>query len=141
MGKIKGPKLHSHTVQYGIHQYQKSNDKDKMKAHANLKKEGYSKTFTNASRSKGGKGRKGEKCTYFHKGFHLESACMHKLLACFIGSVCWSLMARKTMMMENRKSISSGGEVNIMQRSNLRRKSTVQKHDQDQYLHRTNQND
>jgi hypothetical protein len=29
-------------------------------------------------RSKGGKGRKGEKCTYYHKGFHPKSACMQK---------------------------------------------------------------
>jgi hypothetical protein len=49
-----------------------------MKSHANPKKEGYSKPFIDASRSKGGKGRKGEKCTYFHKGFHLESTCMQK---------------------------------------------------------------
>jgi hypothetical protein len=49
-----------------------------MKAHANLKKEGYSKPFIDASRSKGGKGRKGEKCTYCHKGFHPEYTCMKK---------------------------------------------------------------
>jgi hypothetical protein len=79
MGKIKGPKVHALTVQDGSsHQYQKSKDKDKRKAHANPKKEGYSKPFNDASRSKGGKGRKGEKCTYFHKGFHPESACMQK---------------------------------------------------------------
>jgi hypothetical protein len=47
-----------------------------MKEHANPKNEGYSKPFNDASRSKGGKGRKGDKSTYFHKGFHLESACM-----------------------------------------------------------------
>jgi hypothetical protein len=46
------------------------NIKDKRKAHANPKKEGYSKPFDDASRSKGGKGRKGDKCTYYHKGFH-----------------------------------------------------------------------
>jgi hypothetical protein len=46
--------------------------------HANPKKEGYSKLFNDASRSKGGKGRKGEKCSYFHKGFHLESTYMQK---------------------------------------------------------------
>jgi hypothetical protein len=71
MGKIKGPKGHALTVQDGSsHQYQKSKDKDKRKTHANPKKEGYSKPFNDASRSKGGKGRKGGKCTYFHKGFH-----------------------------------------------------------------------
>jgi hypothetical protein len=49
-----------------------------MKSHANPKKEGYSKPFIDASESKGGKGRKWEKCTYCHKRFHPESACMHK---------------------------------------------------------------
>jgi hypothetical protein len=43
-----------------------------------MKKEGYSKPFNDASRSKGGKGRKGEKCTYSHKGFHLEYTCIQK---------------------------------------------------------------
>jgi hypothetical protein len=77
MGKIKGPKAHSLTTQDGSgHQYQKSKEKGKRKAHENLKKEWYSKPFNDASGSKGGKGRKGEKCTYFHKGFHPESACM-----------------------------------------------------------------
>jgi hypothetical protein len=80
MGKTKGPKAHPITVQDGSHQYQKSKDKDKRKAHANMKKEGYSKPFTDASRSKGVKGRKGEKCTYFHKGFHPKSACMLLIL-------------------------------------------------------------
>jgi hypothetical protein len=79
MGKIKVPKVHALTVQDGSsHQYQKSKDKDKMKSHESLKKEGYSKPFNDASGLKGGKGRKGEKCTYFHKIFHLESSCMHK---------------------------------------------------------------
>jgi hypothetical protein len=45
MGKIKGPKVHALTVQDGNHQYQKSRDKGKRKAHANPKKEGYSKPF------------------------------------------------------------------------------------------------
>jgi hypothetical protein len=40
--------------------------------------EHYTKPFTDASGSKGGKKRKGEKCTYYHKGFHPESACMQK---------------------------------------------------------------
>ena len=70
MGKIKGPKVYTLTVKDGIHQYQKYKYKYKMKSHENPKKEGYSKPFIDASRSKGGKGRKGEKCTYFHKGFH-----------------------------------------------------------------------
>jgi hypothetical protein len=78
MGKIKGPKAHALTVQYGSHQYQKYKYKYKRKSHANPKKEGYSKPFTNVCRSKGGKRRKGEKCTYFHKGFHTESACIQK---------------------------------------------------------------
>jgi hypothetical protein len=78
MGKIKGLKVHALTVQDGRHQYQKSKDKYKRKSHANPIKEGYSKPFTDASVAKGGKGRKGEKCTYFHKGFHPESACVQK---------------------------------------------------------------
>jgi 3-dehydroquinate synthase class II len=62
MGKIKGPKVHALTVQDGNdHQYHNSKDKYKRKSHANSKKEGYSKPFNDASRSKGGKGRKGEK--------------------------------------------------------------------------------
>ena len=76
MGKIKGPKANALIVQDGSHQYKKYKDNDKRKYHANPKKEGYSKPFTDASGSKGGKGRKGEKYTYCHKGFHLESACM-----------------------------------------------------------------
>jgi hypothetical protein len=76
MGKIKGPKVHALTVKGGIHQYHKYKDKYKNKSHAHLKKEGYTKPFIDASGSKGGKGRKWEKCTYYHKGFHPESACM-----------------------------------------------------------------
>jgi hypothetical protein len=56
----------------------KYKDKDKRKAYENPNKEGYSRPFNNASKSKGGKGIKGEKCTYFYIGFHPESACMHK---------------------------------------------------------------
>jgi hypothetical protein len=77
MGKIKGPKAHALTVQDGNHQkYKKSKDKDKIKYHENMKKEGFSKPFNDAFGFKGGKGRKGEKCTYFHKGFHIKSTCM-----------------------------------------------------------------
>jgi hypothetical protein len=36
-------------------------------AHANPKKEGYSKPFNDSSGSKGGKRIKWEKCTYYHK--------------------------------------------------------------------------
>jgi hypothetical protein len=79
IGKIKGPKVHAFTMQYGSgHQYQKYKDKEKRKSHPNPMKEGYSKPFNDASRSKGGKGRKGEKFTYYHKGFYPESACMQK---------------------------------------------------------------
>jgi hypothetical protein len=56
----------------------KSKYKDKRKYYAHTKKEGYTKPFTDASRSKGEKGRKGEKCMYYHKGFHSESTCMQK---------------------------------------------------------------
>jgi hypothetical protein len=78
MGTIKGPRVHALTMHDGSHKYHKSKDKYKRKSHAHMKKEGYTKPFTNASRSKGEKGRKGEKCTYCHKGFHLEYACMQK---------------------------------------------------------------
>jgi hypothetical protein len=78
MGAIKGPRAHELTVHDGSHKYHKSKDKDKQKSHAHMKKEGYTKPFTNASGSKGEKGRKGEKCTYIHKGFHSESASMQK---------------------------------------------------------------
>jgi hypothetical protein len=81
MGKIKGPKAHAITLQYGSgHQYHKSKYTYKIKSHENTKKEGYSKPFNDAFRSKGGKGRKWEKCTYCHKGFHIESTCMHKMI-------------------------------------------------------------
>ena len=39
------------------------------------------------------------------------------IVGMFTGKVFFSLMARKITMMENRKSISSGGGVNNMQRS------------------------
>jgi hypothetical protein len=58
MGKIKGPKAHALTIQdRSDHKYQKYKDKYKSKSHANPKKEGYSRPFTDASRSKGEKGR------------------------------------------------------------------------------------
>jgi hypothetical protein len=78
MGTIKGPRAHALTMHDGSHKYHKYKYKYKWKAHAHMKKEGYTKPFTDASRSKGEKGRKGEKCTYCHKGFHSESACMQK---------------------------------------------------------------
>jgi hypothetical protein len=61
MGAIKGPRDHALTMHDGSHKYQKSKYKYKRKAHAHMKKEGYTKTFTDASGSKGEKGRKGEK--------------------------------------------------------------------------------
>jgi hypothetical protein len=78
MVAIKGPRAHALTVHDGSQKYQKYKDKDKRKSHAQMKKEGYTKPFIDASGSKGEKGRKGEKCTYCHKGFHSESACMKK---------------------------------------------------------------
>jgi hypothetical protein len=72
----KGPRAHALTVHDGSQKYQKSKSKYKQKDHAHRKKEGYTKPFTDASRSKREKGRKGEKCTYCHKGFHQESSCM-----------------------------------------------------------------
>jgi hypothetical protein len=55
MGKIKGPKAHALIVQDGSCKYQKSKHKDKWKAHAHPKNEGYTKPFTDASGSKGEK--------------------------------------------------------------------------------------
>ena len=77
MGKIKGPKAHGLTVKYGSdHQYQKSKDKGKKKSHANPKKEGYSKPFTNASGSKGEKGRNARIVT--KDSFRNPHACKRK---------------------------------------------------------------
>jgi hypothetical protein len=64
MGKIKGPKVHALIVHDGRgHQNHKYKDKYKRKSHENTNKEGYLKPFNDASISKGGKGRKGEKHT------------------------------------------------------------------------------
>jgi hypothetical protein len=78
MGTINSPRAHALIVHDGSHKYKKSKNKDKQKSHAPLKKEGYTKPFTDAFGSKGEKGRKGEKCLYYHKGFHPEYACMQK---------------------------------------------------------------
>jgi hypothetical protein len=78
MGAIKGPRVHALTVHDGSHKYQKYKDKYKQKSHGHSKKEGYTKPFTDAFGSKGENGRKGEKCTYCHKGFHSSSTCMKK---------------------------------------------------------------
>jgi hypothetical protein len=78
MGKNKGPKVHALTMQYGSQKYHKYKYKYKRKSHAHVNKEGYTKPVTDAFRSKGEKGRKGEKCMYCHKGFHPESSCMKK---------------------------------------------------------------
>jgi hypothetical protein len=57
MSTIKGPRAHALTVHDGSYKYQKYKDKEKRKAHAHPKKEGYTKPFTDASGSKGEKGR------------------------------------------------------------------------------------
>jgi hypothetical protein len=58
MDTIKGSRAHALTVHDAGHTYHKSKDKDKRKAHAHPKNEGYTKPFTDASGSKGEKGRK-----------------------------------------------------------------------------------
>jgi hypothetical protein len=63
MGTIKGPRAHEIIVHDGSHIYQRYKYKYKRKSHAHLKKEGYTKRFTDASGSKGENGRKREKCT------------------------------------------------------------------------------
>jgi hypothetical protein len=66
MGKIKGSRAHEVVVKYGrSHKNKKYKHKYKGKVHAYLKKEQYSKPFNDSLRSKGGKGRKWEKCAYF----------------------------------------------------------------------------
>jgi hypothetical protein len=65
MGKIKGSKAYALAVKDGrSHQNKKYKNKYKGKGHGNPKKEGYSKPFNDSFGSKGGKGRKWEKCTY-----------------------------------------------------------------------------
>jgi hypothetical protein len=73
MGTTKFPRAHALTVHDGSCKYHKYKDKYKRKSHAHLKREGYTKPFTDASRSKGEKGRKGEKCTYCHKGLRMTN--------------------------------------------------------------------
>jgi hypothetical protein len=78
MGTIKGPKVHALTMKDGIQKYHKYKDKDKWKSHAHPKKEGYTKPSPMPPDPKEKREEKGEKCTYCHKGFHSESACMQK---------------------------------------------------------------
>jgi hypothetical protein len=79
MGIIKGPKAHALVLHDGNNsQNPKSKRKGKEKAHADPKKEGYSKPFNNSSGSKGGKNKQGKKCGYCNRGNHLELACMKK---------------------------------------------------------------
>ena len=54
--EIKGPRAHALAMHDGSHKYKKYKDKYKRKAHAHPKNEGYTKPFTEASRSKGEKG-------------------------------------------------------------------------------------
>ena len=56
MGTIKGPRVLALIVHDVSHKYQKSKSKDKNKYHAHTKKEGYTKPFADAFRSKGEKG-------------------------------------------------------------------------------------
>jgi hypothetical protein len=65
MGAIKGPRTHALTLHDGIQKYHKSKDKYKWKSHAHTKKEGYTKPFTDASRSKGEKERNAHTVTKY----------------------------------------------------------------------------
>jgi hypothetical protein len=79
MDVIKNSKAHALAAHDGSSfQQQKSKKKFKEKAHAEQKNEGYSKPFNDSSRSKSGKGKKGQKYTYCNRGFHPKSACMKK---------------------------------------------------------------
>jgi hypothetical protein len=71
------------------------------------------------------------------QGFH---PCQRgRLLACFYRKSVLVIDGKNNSDDGKQESISSGGEANSMQRSKIRRKSAVQKRDQDQHLHRTNQ--
>jgi hypothetical protein len=108
MGTIKGPRVHALTVLDGIQKYHKYKDNDKPKSHAHPKKEGYTKPSTDASRLKGEKGRKWQKCMYCHKGFHMESTCMQKKYIYFVsnnlGKQPWILHPRGCKEEEARRS-------------------------------------
>ena len=88
MGKIKPPKAHALVVHDGSHNKNHRSDsnqknqqqKDKGKAHSHPKKEGYTKPFNDSSGSRNEKGKKGDKFTYCHRGFHPESSCMKKTI-------------------------------------------------------------
>jgi hypothetical protein len=76
----KGPNVHA-LVGYERKKISnsKSKQKGKGKVHAKTKKEGYSKPFNDSSRSKGGKGKKGNtKCGYRNHSYHPKSTCMKK---------------------------------------------------------------
>jgi hypothetical protein len=75
MGIIKGSNVHSLVVHERSSACNlKTKKKGKGKAHANSKKEGYSKPFDDSSGSKGGKGKKGKtKFSYYNCGYHPES--------------------------------------------------------------------
>jgi hypothetical protein len=80
MGIIKGPNANALVV-HEISSTSNSNSKQesKEKAHADPKKEGYSKPFDDSSGSKGGKGKKGKnKCSYYNNIDHPKSTCMKK---------------------------------------------------------------
>jgi hypothetical protein len=76
MGKIKGPKVHALTVQYGRHQYHKSKDKYKRKSHVNMKKEGYSKPSLDPKVEREEKGRSAH--TSIKDYIHNPHACKNK---------------------------------------------------------------
>lgn len=79
IGKIRGTKAHALSMHDGNHNpNHKYKYKEKGKAHAKPKKEGYTKPFNDSFGSEGEEGKKGEKCFYCHRGFHLESSCMKK---------------------------------------------------------------
>jgi hypothetical protein len=76
MGTIKGPRAHVIVVHDGNQKYHKYKDKYKRKSHAHLKKEGYTKPFIDASRSKGEKGRNA--CIVTKDSIRNPHACKNK---------------------------------------------------------------
>jgi hypothetical protein len=93
MGVIKNSKAHVIVVHdAGKSQNQRSKKKFKGNVHANPKKEGYSKTLNDSLGFKIGRGKKGQKCTHYNHGLHLESSCMKKKIDIMV-----NILQKKTL--------------------------------------------
>ena len=76
MGTIKIPRENALTMHDVDQKCHKSKDKDKRRSHAHPKKEGYTKPFTDASRSKWEKGRNA--CIFTKDSIGNPHACKKK---------------------------------------------------------------